>query len=147
MERETAWLVVPHLVPGPCQAAAESYLAQAVQAQPAFLPALLFKVGRGNTVVRNTSAMAAAFALLKDKDADVSSAAQKWLRAAPSATAQPTAAVTLRQPPVPEAVRTLVEAVDQNHAESDALKRFFQASTDRETVVALAQAWADRHQP
>ena len=146
MDRATAWLVVPGLAAkGACSAAAEAYLRQAVQTQPPFLQALLFKAGRGAALKRNPAAVAGALALLSDPDTDVSSAARNWLRDVRPRSGEATADVTLRQPAVTEAVRVLIEAVDGKHAESAVLQQFLSGSTDREIVEGLVRAWAARH--
>ncbi len=79
LDRQTAWLVAAH-VKGALAARAKAYVDRVIAEQPDFTVALLFKTGRALELERSRAAAAAALALLSDKDAEVRTGAETYLR-------------------------------------------------------------------
>lgn len=85
MDRQTAWLVAPHLAgKGAAAKAAEQYAQATIQAQPAYLQAFIFKIGRGAKLELSRGAVFGAVELLGDTDPEVRSGAEAWLKALPN---------------------------------------------------------------
>jgi hypothetical protein len=86
LDRETAWLVAPHAAEGSqLGAVADAYVQRAIQAQPEFLTAFLFKLGKGHLLPRNRLMVSRALELLSEQDSQVRTGAETWLKALPNA--------------------------------------------------------------
>lgn len=74
MDRQTAWLVAPHLGgKGAIASAAEAYAQGTIKAQPAYVQAFLFKTGRGATLELSRANVFGALELLGEKEPQVRS--------------------------------------------------------------------------
>lgn len=148
LDRETAWLLVPHVrAGGELVAAAETYVQRAIQAKPEFLPAFIFKLGRSEALEKDCVAVAGALSLLDDPDVTVREAAAAFFRTLLTGGRDAGQVVSLRHIQTPEAVRRLVDAVDRSHPAASSIREFLARITARDAVDALVAAWAGKHAP
>jgi hypothetical protein len=148
LDRETAWLLVPHLrAGGERGAGAEAFVQRAIQAKPEFLPAFIFKLGRSEALEKDCIAAAAALSLLDDPDVEVREAATAFLKTLLTRGREAGQVVSLRHIQTPDAVRILVDAVDRSHPAATSIREFLARITARDAVDALVAAWTAKHSP
>jgi hypothetical protein len=85
LDVDTAWQVAPFLSGKATLAgAAEAYVQATIQAQPDYLQAFIFKLGRGAELEVTRGAALGALALIAEADPQVRSGAEAWLKALPN---------------------------------------------------------------